>query len=101
MKERLYNKTPCSNCPFRKDTLKSWLGEERVKEIIESDSFVCHKTLDYTFKQCAGHMILNKHNIYHRISKLFNYDLELTGQEKVFSTIEEFINHHKRNNNGK
>ena len=36
-------KKPCSNCPFRKDSLKGWLGEERMQEIVNADSFTCHK----------------------------------------------------------
>lgn len=49
-------KKPCRDCPFRKDTLKGWLGEERIREIITADSFVCHKKTDM---QCAGHMLVN------------------------------------------
>jgi hypothetical protein len=49
-------KKPCANCPFRKDSLKGWLGKERMTEILDADSFVCHKKTD---KQCAGHMLIN------------------------------------------
>ena len=40
---------PCGNCPFRYDSLKGWLGEERAEEIstalIDQDlTFSCHKT---------------------------------------------------------
>lgn len=49
-------KAPCVDCPFRKDSLKGWLGGPRMAEILEEDSFVCHKKTDM---QCAGHMIMN------------------------------------------
>ncbi len=41
-------KTPCSNCPFRKDTLDGWLGEDRMREMLNADSFVCHKKNRFT-----------------------------------------------------
>ena len=41
-----YMKSPCADCPFRKDSLKGWLGADRMEEILGQESFVCHKTLD-------------------------------------------------------
>lgn len=33
-KLKLYmKKTPCKDCPFRKDSLVGWLGEKRAKQI--------------------------------------------------------------------
>ena len=55
--------TPCKDCPFRKDSLKGWLGKKRMTEILEADSFVCHKTTNTELKdrkQCAGFMIIQK-----------------------------------------
>jgi hypothetical protein len=43
--------TPCKDCPFRKDSLKGWLGSEQMTEILEADSFVCHKTTKGTLKE--------------------------------------------------
>lgn len=41
-------KRPCSNCPFVKGAgLKFQLGEDRVREIVDSPAFQCHKTVDY------------------------------------------------------
>jgi hypothetical protein len=98
MKHKLPNKIkPCSNCPFRKDTLKGWLGAERMKEILEASSFVCHKTLDQVKTlQCAGHMIIkDEENDFVRLANRFNQPTHLTGQELVFDTKEQCINHHK------
>lgn len=52
-------KKPCMGCPFRKDVLRGWLGAERMSEILNSQSFVCHKKTDL---QCAGHMLVNGKN---------------------------------------
>lgn len=51
-------KKPCGQCPFRKDTQKGWLGESRITEILNSNTFTCHKTNDPNRLQCAGFMIL-------------------------------------------
>jgi hypothetical protein len=57
---------PCRDCPFRNDTLKEWLGAERMQEILGADSFVCHKKTD---KQCAGHMLIKGNdNLFVRVA---------------------------------
>ena len=38
MKKLPIMQTPCNNCPFRKDSLKGWLGSERMTEISESET---------------------------------------------------------------
>lgn len=86
-------KRPCRNCPFRKDTLKGWLGEQRMKEILEADSFVCHKKTD---KQCAGHMQINgSQNGFVRLAGQLGIELELSGRELVFENQQACIEHHK------
>lgn len=96
--------TPCKNFPFRKDSLKGWLGSTRMTEILEADSFVCHKTTKNDIpntenknrKQCAGFMIIKKEeSAAVQLSKILKIDLELKGQELVFETKQECINHHK------
>lgn len=91
---RLSNcKHPCLSCPFRKDSLNSWLGEERMTEIIESTSFVCHKDNSL---QCAGHMILNKDsNEFVKLAKAMNIKTGLKGHKLIFNSKDECINHHK------
>jgi len=92
-------KTPCKNCPFRKDTLKGWLGAERMKGIIQQRSFVCHKTTQKEMKdrlQCAGHMILmGEDNGFVSLAKLFGHDTQLKGQDLIFDSKEDCIDHHK------
>lgn len=93
-----YMKSPCAQCPFRKETLKGWLGKERMKEITQSESFVCHKTSQGAMsdrKQCAGHMILmGESNEFVRVAKAFQFDLQLQNQGLVFDSPEDCINHH-------
>lgn len=85
-------KKPCKDCPFRKDTLKGWLGAERMTEILQCDSFVCHKKTDL---QCAGHMLIKgDENAFVRLANTLGIELQLTGKELVFETTEECIKHH-------
>lgn len=86
-------KKPCRDCPFRKDTLKGWLGEERMTEILAADSFVCHKKTDM---QCAGHMLINgPENGFVRLAGRLGIELDLTGKNQVFDSKSECIAHHK------
>ena len=89
---------PCSQCPFKKDTLEGWLGEDRIKKILNQESFVCHKTINKDInyrRQCAGHMIIKKDsNTFYRLAS-FNNLLNLEGHELVFDNEEDCINHHK------
>lgn len=91
-------KTPCKDCPFRKDSLQGWLGEDRMTEILASDSFVCHKTTGGALrdrKQCAGHMLIKGHeNAFVRYAARKNEDLGLKGADLVFDTKQECIEHH-------
>lgn len=78
--------------PFRKDSLKGWLGRERMVEILETDSFVCHKSTDL---QCAGHMLINDNdNSFVRLAGRMGIPLQLTGRELVFDSLSECIEHH-------
>lgn len=89
-------KKPCSNCPFRKDSLKGWLGEERMQEIVNADSFTCHKHKSPNRLQCAGHMLLKgDENAFNRVASAMDIDTQVTGRDLVFTTKEECVNHHK------
>lgn len=100
-----YKRKPCSNCPFRKDSQRGWLGASRMTEIIKQDSFVCHKTVDYSKEeneddpnrlQCAGHMLLlENNNMFVRLARALRQKLNLSGRELVFNNVKECINHHK------
>lgn len=86
-------KAPCSNCPFRKDTLKGWLGADRMREILESRSFVCHKKQHL---QCAGHMLMKDNdNDFVQLARRLDINLDLTGGELVFDNDADCIEHHK------
>jgi len=93
-----YMKQPCKNCPFRKDTLEGWLGKERMEEILDETSFVCHKTAHgrpADRMQCAGHMImLGNENEFIKTAKEYGIQLNLKGQELVFDTKQDCIDHH-------
>lgn len=98
-------KTPCNACPFRKDTRKGWLGSQRMTEILEADTFVCHKSVDYSIEdadedrnrlQCAGHMIIKgEENTFVRTANIMGIETELKGADLVFDSKEECITHHK------
>lgn len=88
-----YVKKPCKDCPFRKDSLKGWLGRARAEELAATPSFVCHKN---TALQCAGHMILKgESNIFVATTSHYSIDLNLKGTELVFEDVVGFINHHE------
>lgn len=105
-----YMNSPCSNCPFRKDSNGiKFLGKKRAQEISKhniTDGFVCHKTVDYskqdgeedsTRKQCAGALIIAKKtktpqpflNLY---QDLFRVDMKLNNEDLIVDSYEEFIN---------
>lgn len=71
--------------------MKGWLN--RMSEILEADSFVCHKN---TKLQCAGHMLIKgKKNAFVRLAGRLRIDLPLKGRELVFETEQDCIAHHE------
>lgn len=85
-------KKPCANCPFRKDAPEGWLGSERMAEILDQGSFVCHKKQHL---QCAGHMLINgENNQFVRLAKRLNIPLDLSGRELIFDTRAQCVEHH-------
>lgn len=85
-------KKPCRDCPFRKDTAQGWLGKERMIEILNSESFVCHKKTDM---QCAGHMLISgQENAFVRLADRLCMPLDLSGSEQVFESKADCIEHH-------
>lgn len=85
-------KKPCGDCPFRKDTLNGWLGAERMTEILDQQSFVCHKK---NHLQCAGHMLMKgESNSFVRLAGRLNIKLDLSGKDLVFDSYDECIDHH-------
>lgn len=107
----------CENCPFRKSSPKGWLGKKRATEIATSvqddQHFHCHKTLDYNYDQttesedhtrdakvCTGSFVLDHKlgnaNFQYRLASMFKLTTIYPDRyyKLVFSTFEEFINHH-------
>ena len=86
-------KKPCRDCPYRRDSQKGWLGEERMAELLEANSFVCHKNKSL---QCAGHMLVKgDENQFVSLAKRLDMPLNLSGRELVFDSKEECIEHHR------
>lgn len=96
-------KTPCVNCPFRKN-IEPFLRKERAREIssalMQDKSFQCHKTIDLPnskHQHCAGAMIMlekiERPNQMMRISeRLGLYDRsKLKMDEDVFDDFQDFI----------
>lgn len=92
MRKLPHIKKPCADCPFRKDSLEGWLGEQAMSDILAAKSFVCHKKTD---SQCAGHMLIKgQENAFVMAADLLNIQLDLSGKELVFDSKAECIAHH-------
>ncbi len=73
--------------------MEGWLGEERMEEILGSQSFTCHKTNKGL--QCAGHMIIKGgNNAFVALANRMNIQLDLSGQELIFQNEADLIAHH-------
>lgn len=100
--------TPCPDCPFTRDCLRGWLGEKRMRQIMESLSddhqlFPCHLTTrraKENWSACAGALIFQeRHNsraVTTRIAMAFkSFDpRQLRGRGRVFRTALAAIKHH-------
>lgn len=84
---------PCSDCPWRRDALKGWLGGHTADEFVDiarSDfPYPCHTI---TNQQCAG-MAIYRRNIC-KVPRPPAIVLE-KDTETVFATPMEFTEHHK------
>lgn len=94
-----YCKSPCSNCPFRRDVQEGWLGEERMEGILKQSSFVCHKTAygkEEDKLQCAGHMtIKGENNDFVQLANRMGLDTTIRNQHLIFDNEKDLIKHHK------
>lgn len=86
---------PCSDCPWRRDSLPGWLGGGEPQEFIDMAhgeyKYPCHVIVN---QQCAG-MAIYRANVVKcpRDASI----LRLPGDtDKVFATPVEFLNHHER-----
>lgn len=98
-------KQPCGNCPFRRDCLPEWLGQERAEGIIgtieNGGTFQCHKTKTANSQHCAGALILAKkafggfNGLVSLACATGRFDCQaLDLNAPVFETPGEFIEHH-------
>ena len=113
---------PCNDCPFRQDSTKGWLGayspEEVISVISNDQPFYCHVDVQNRHgyekddwqewaenhgEQCAGAMIFANN-----ICKLSRDPMKMAAQQKlgrdkdtVFSTPQQFIEHHSVTIDGK
>ena len=100
-------RSPCGNCPFRKDALQGWL-ERRAEDIIKNitdrgQSFICHKTLGRDVEQhCAGAATLlykiDQPNALMQISERLghiDWDTHLLNKELTVDSVKEFIDIHR------
>ena len=105
-------KAPCKQCPFLRNSLPGYLGEDSPDEFIATTHadhpMPCHSTVDYTDhdwkmlwdrlagpgKLCAGALIYFA-NIC-KISRWPDRPRRAADKVKVFATPTEFLKHHKR-----
>jgi hypothetical protein len=89
------HKTPCSDCPFRRDSMPGWLGgntPEYFMQMANSDfPYSCHTKIG---PQCAG-MAVFRSNI---CKSPRDPDILVLPKNKVavFAWHDEFIAHHSR-----
>lgn len=88
---------PCSDCPWRRDSLPGWLGgntPEQWRQWAHGETRVdCHVFIN---QQCAG-LAIYRANVCKSVRDASI--LKLPGdKESVFGTPAEFINHHTRKN---
>jgi hypothetical protein len=102
-------KKPCDECPFRRKSLRGWLGPWNVEELLFAlgrQVFPCHKTIrsDDTpveeMTSCAGAAIFlnnkvewSRHPINQRHQELVK-DVPVEVRESVFANGDEFRAHH-------
>jgi len=103
MEKLPYMPAPCSNCPMRKDAPAGWLGKERMQEILEADSFVCHKTAygaDEQKRQCAGHIHLKQRgNLFYRMALMIGRKLIISNSSVLHENESSCIKHHTDESN--
>lgn len=89
-------KKPCTDCPFRRDSIAGWLGGDSPEAWIESvhgeTRIVCHV---YSDVQCAGAAIYRA-NVCKLVHDPTALQLE-PDRETVFARSTEFLEHHTLN----
>lgn len=90
---------PCNDCPFRKDSPPLISLADRLETIARHDVHTCHKTQDLPDDkklQCAGHMLVKgDENTFVQLATRFGYELNLSGADLVFDSVDSMIKHHR------
>lgn len=107
---KLKCKEPCKKCPFKRDSLKGWLGDSTPEEFIlttAENDMPCHLTIDYEKKDwntkglkeaslCSGALIFLKNSLttpkYKPRAELLNKVEK--NVESIFTWKAEFLTHH-------
>lgn len=100
---------PCSDCPFRRASMPGWLGEHTLKgfvgRVLSDQPMECHQTVDYSdpdwieqlrrgeVSYCAGALTFFANTC--KLSRDPERPRKDPDHESVFSSITEFIAHHK------
>jgi len=94
--QREQHTAPCSDCPWRRDSLPGWLGEHTPTEFVEMAhgevKYHCHVIVN---QQCAG-MAQYRRNVAKQCRD--NTILRLPDRDTttVFAHPAEFLEHHKK-----
>lgn len=84
--------TPCSDCPWRRDSLNGWLGGHTAEEFVDiarSDfPYPCHTIKN---QQCAGMAIYRRNTLKAPRPPAIMLEKD---KETVFATPMEFTAHH-------
>lgn len=109
MTKRDHQKSPCSSCPFRRESMPGWLGdaspERFVLQLLTETPLPCHPTVDYddpewsekwetrrAGKLCAGALVM--------LANICKMPRDPTTpvmkpSDEVFSTLDAFREHHR------
>lgn len=116
-------KKPCNDCPFRRESQPGWLGNANPEWFVSSalademtdesnrDVYAapCHKTIDYSdvdwtnglsdAEVCVGSFVFYRNVDQFKLPRQPERSelvvLVKPDHDDVFSTVEEFINHHE------
>jgi len=106
-------RAPCPKCPFRKGSLRGWLGPWQLEELlihIGRGLFPCHLTIkeddmstsDPELRGCAGMVIFLNNKLERSRHPINAYHQGLVKnvpqaiKESIFGTAEQFRTHHDR-----
>lgn len=91
---RRQHTTPCSDCPWKRDSLPGWLGSHTANEFIAMAhgevQYTCHVIVN---QQCAG-MAVYRRNVCKQPHDPATLRLP-ADRETVFATPAQFLEHHK------